>query len=80
MQVLTLTGTTAVNIGVSPFFQGQDVLSISNTAAQLQGSNDGSTGWTNIGPANAQGVYLAVTLTYPYVRVSTAAVIQLINN
>jgi hypothetical protein len=80
MQLLTLSGTTAVAIGVSPFFQGQDVLMISDGALQLQGSNDGSTGWTNIGSATVAGVYQAISLTFPYLRVSTAGVIQLINN
>lgn len=80
MQLMTLSGTTPVQTGVSPFFEGQDVLMISAAALQLQGSNDGSTGWTNIGSATVAGVYQLVSLNYPYLRVSTAGVIQLINN
>jgi len=81
MQLLTLSGTTAVNLDDSPFVpQGIDVLMISAGALILQGSNDGSTGWTQIGTTTVAGVYQKVSLDYPYVRVSTAGVIQLINN
>jgi hypothetical protein len=80
MQLLNVNGTTAVETGTSPFFQGQDVLMLSAAALQLQGSNDGTTGWTNIGAATVAGVIQKVSLDYPFIRVSTAGLIQLFNN
>lgn len=80
MQLLNVSGTTAVPLGVSPFFEGQDVLIISAAALQLQGSVDGSTGWTNIGAVTVAGVFQLVSLGFPFVRVSTAGLIQLVNN
>ena len=80
MQLLNVSGTTAVPIGTSPFFEGQEVLMISAAALTLQGSDDGSTGWTTIGAVTVAGVIQQVTLNYPFIRVSTAGLIQLFNN
>lgn len=81
MQLLNVSGTTPVLLDDSPFVpQGIDALMISAGALILQGSNDGGTGWTQIGTTTVAGVYQKVSLDYPYVRVSTAGVIQLINN
>lgn len=83
MQLLTVSGTTPVNLDDSPFVpQGIQVLMVSAGALVLQGANDaaGTGGWTNIGTTTVAGVYQKVALNFPYVRVSTAGVIQLINN
>lgn len=80
MQLLNVNGTTAIELDDSPFFQGQEALMISAAALTLQGSNDGSTGWTTIGAVTVAGVIQKVSLDYPYIRVSTAGLIQLFNN
>jgi hypothetical protein len=80
MQLLTVTNTP-IEIGTSPFFQSGESL-LFGVGGLLQGGADaaGTGGWTNIGVATVAGVPQLVTLGFPWVRVSTAATVQLVNN
>ena len=63
-----------------PFVQGADVVAFAPAALQLQGSLDGATNWQSIGAALVASTFAERKLTYRYIRCSTAATIQLIDN
>lgn len=81
MQLLTVTNTP-VEIGVSPFFTGSEALLYGAASLQLQGALDaaGTGGWQNIGTATVANQMQKVSLDYAFIRVSTAATLQLIGN
>lgn len=81
MRVLLVTDT-AVDLAAQnhPFVQGADVVAFATGGLQLQGSKDGSTGWTAIGAALTANTFAERKLTHRYIRCSTAATIQLLGN
>lgn len=81
MKVLLVTNT-AVDLAAQnhPFVQGADVLAFAASALQLQGSDDGATNWQSIGGALTASTFAERTLSHRYIRCSTAATIQLLQN
>lgn len=64
--------TDALALSTWPFLENATVVATKPTAtnASLEGSLDGSTGWTEIATIVATE-YQTVELTYPYVRVAS---------
>ncbi len=81
MQLLNVTNTP-VKLSPSPFYQGSQAVLSGAAGLILQGGVDaaGTGGWTNIGVALVANQMQLVTLTHGFLRCSTAATVQLLNN